>query len=225
MMRKSFPAIVLGVAMLCGVAAVGGGDCVAAAEPAKEAPPGNSAAENPAANHGESEHGHPGKVEVPLSFKADLAFWSGITFVIFLIVLGRFAWKPLIEALNKRESQIRGDIAQAEAARLKAEAMLAEHAKAMAKVQDEVRGILAEGRRDAEQAKRDILAEAQKQADATAQRAQEDIGRARDTALKDLFDVMADQVAHATEHVLGRSVNDSDQHRLIEEALAQFPKS
>jgi len=55
-------------------------------------------------------------------------------------------------------------------------------------------------------------------------RAVQEISRARDSALKDLFDVMATEVAHATQHVLGRSVNSSDQDRLIEEALTQFPR-
>ena len=52
----------------------------------------------------------------------------------------------------------------------------------------------------------------------------QEISRARDSALKDLFDVMANEVAQATEHVLGRSVTSSDQDRLIEEALSQFPR-
>jgi F-type H+-transporting ATPase subunit b len=161
---------------------------------------------------------------VPLNFKGDLALWSGITFVIFIMLLGRFAWRPLIAALDKRETRIRDDIAAAEAARIKAEQMLAEHAQTLAKVQDEVRAILAEGRRDAEHAKQDIITAAQKEAEAAKQRALHEIGRARDAALKDLFDVMASQVAQATEHVLGRSLSGADQDRLIDEALAQFPQ-
>jgi F-type H+-transporting ATPase subunit b len=161
---------------------------------------------------------------VPLDFKRDLAMWSGITFVIFVFLLARFAWKPLIAALDKRESRIRDDIAAAQDARVKSEQMLAEHAKTLAKVQDEVRALLAEGRRDAEHAKQDIIGEAQKEAEAAKQRALHEIGRARDAALKDLFDVMATEVAHATEHVLGRSLSGADQDRLIDEALAQFPR-
>jgi F-type H+-transporting ATPase subunit b len=161
---------------------------------------------------------------VPLGFKSDLALWSGVTFVIFVALLGRFAWRPLIAALDKREARIRDDIAAAEAAREKAEQMLAEHAKTLASVQDEVRGILAEGRRDAELAKQAIIGEAHKEAEAAKERALHEIGRARDAALKDLFDVMASQVAEATEHVLGHSVTGADQDRLIDEALAQFPR-
>ena len=201
--------------IVCGVvsfrlAAIGDVGRVAAAE----APRGQVAA----------EAAEPPQGGVPLNFKGDLALWSGITFVIFIMLLGRFAWRPLIAALDKRETRIRDDIAAAEAARIKAEQMLAEHAQTLAKVQDEVRAILAEGRRDAEHAKQDIITAAQKEAEAAKQRALHEIGRARDAALKDLFDVMASQVAQATEHVLGRSLSGADQDRLIDEALAQFPQ-
>jgi F-type H+-transporting ATPase subunit b len=161
---------------------------------------------------------------VPLSFEADLAFWSLVTFVIFIWLLKRFAWKPLITALDLRESRVRDDIDQAEAARVKAQQLLADHERKLAKVQDEVREILAAARRDAEHTQQAIISAAQKEADASKQRAVSEINRARDAALKDLFDVMATEVARATEHVLGRSVTGADQDRLIEEALAQFPR-
>jgi len=173
---------------------------------------------------GEAHAGGSHDQGVPLKFKSDLALWSAITFVVFLFVLGRYAWGPLISALDQREGKIRGDISAAESARLKAEQMLAEHAKRMAQVHEEVRAALAEARRDAEHLKQEIVGLAQKEAQAAKDRAVQEISRARDSALKDLFDVMANEVAQATEHVLGRSVTSSDQDRLIEEALSQFPR-
>jgi F-type H+-transporting ATPase subunit b len=161
---------------------------------------------------------------VPISFKSDLALWSAVTFLIFLFVLGRFAWKPLVAALDQREGKIRGDISAAEAARLKAEQLLAEHTKRMTQVQEEIRTLLAEARKDADGLKQDIIGQAQKEAQSAKERAVQEISRARDSALKDLFDVMGTEVARATRHVLGRSINTSDQDRLIDEALAQFPR-
>lgn len=201
------------------------------AQAAKE-PPHSAAAKERALENaeggeftgGEVTQGESHEEGVPLKFKRDLAFWSAVTFVIFLFVLARFAWKPLIAALDEREGKIRGDISAAESARLKAEQLLAEHSKRMAQVHEEVREALAEARRDAEHLKQEIVALAQKEAQAAKDRAVHEISRARDSALKDLFDVMASEVAHATEHVLGRSVNSADQDRLIDEALAQFPR-
>lgn len=177
----------------------------------------------PAAAGGGEHAPHP--EGVPLSFKKDLAIWSLVTFVLFAIVLRTFAWGPLSDGLNTREQRIREDIAAAERNRLQTEKLLAEHAKKLEKVQEEVREIVAEARRDAEHTKQDIVNEAQREAEATKQRAISEINRARDGALKDLFDVMGKQVASATEHVLGRSLTPGDQDRLINEALAEISSS
>jgi len=166
----------------------------------------------------EGEHGS----EVPLEWQQDLALWSLVVFILFVFVLGKFAWGPLASALDIRESRIRNSIAEAEAARLKAEQMLAEHAAKLAGVQEEVKAILAEARRDADQARQNILGDTQREVAAMRQRTLDEIGRARDQALKELFDAMAGQVVNATEHVLGRSLDDGDQNRLIDEALSQF---
>jgi F-type H+-transporting ATPase subunit b len=145
-------------------------------------------------------------------------------FLLFLFVLGKFAWAPLASGLDAREARIRTSISEAEAARLKAEKMLADHAAKLAGVQDEVKAILAEARRDADQARQNILGDTQREVAAMRQRTLDEIGRARDQALKELFDAMAGQVVSATEHVLGRSLNDGDQNRLIDEALSQFSR-
>jgi F-type H+-transporting ATPase subunit b len=205
-----------GVCVALGVSALifaGPARVVHAAEPANQA---ESAAEQ--ASEEMREEG------VPIKFKKDLALWSAVTFLIFLYLLGRYAWKPLVSALDEREGKIRSDISAAESARLKAEQMLGEHSKRLAQVHDEMRELLAGARRDAEHMKQEVIGQAQKEAQAARDRAVQEISRARDSALKDLFDVMANEVAQATRHVLGRSVNAADQDRLIDEALAQFPR-
>ena len=159
---------------------------------------------------------------VPMDFQGDLALWSLVTFVLFIIVLRKFAWTPIVEGLDKREGKIRQDIADAESARIKAEQMLAEHQQKLDTVQDEVKEILAEARRDAEQARQNIAETAKAEADATKQRAIVDIERARDQALNELFDAMAGQVATATEYVLGHGLKPDDQDQLIQHALAQI---
>jgi F-type H+-transporting ATPase subunit b len=171
------------------------------------------------------KHGDPGKDRGPIEAEqndVDLAIWTLITFVVFLFVLKKLAWGPIIEGLQKRESNMFDNLAAAESARIKAEKLLAEHAAKLDKVQDEVREILAEAKRDAEHTKTEILAVAQKEAEATRQRAVHDIERARDQALDELFNQVGRAVYLATEQVLGRSVTGADNDRLIDEALAGF---
>ena len=154
--------------------------------------------------------------------RGDLAFWSLVTFTLMMLVLGKFVWPALNDGLIERERKIRQDIADAEAGRHKSEAMVKEHEARLAKVQDEVREILAEARRDAEHAKLEIVTTAQKEAEATKQRAIAEIGRSKDQALAELFDFVSNNVLHATEHVIGRSLTGTDHERLVRESLAQL---
>ena len=169
--------------------------------------------------HGAEGHGH--DTGLPMKWSKDLALFSLVTFAVYLLVLKVGAWGPLQAGLNERERGIKQNIADAEAARLKSEALLKEHEVKLAKVQEEVREILAEARRDAEHTKQDIVTLAQKEADATKQRAIADIERSRDQALTELFDFVSTNVVNATEQVIGRSLSAADHDRLVKDALAQ----
>ncbi len=159
---------------------------------------------------------------LPMDWTKDLALFSLVTFVVYLVVLKVGAWGPLRDGLNERERRIRQDIADAEANRHKSEAMLKEHEAKLAKVQDEVREILAEARRDAEHARLEIATIAQKEAEATKQRAIAEIERSKDQALAELFDFVSNNVLKATEQVIGRSLTGTDHERLVNESLSQL---
>ena len=174
------------------------------------------------------EHAHIGDKGVSTDvaeLSPDLAIYTFIMFLMRLAILWKFAWGPIAAALDKREANIRKDIDDAEAARVKAEQMLAAHAEKLDQVQDEVREIIAEARRDADHTKQEIITTAQTEAEATKNRAISEIDRAKDAALRELFDTMAAQVTGATEHVLGRSLTSEDQQRFIQEALSQFSEN
>ncbi len=171
-----------------------------------------------AASDTPQQKGVPGMV--PAS--KDLPLWSLVTFVLMMLVLGKFVWPALNDGLIERERKIRQDIADAEGNRHKTEAMVKEHEARLAKVQDEVREILAEARRDAEHAKLEIVTTAQKEAETTKQRAIAEIGRSKDQALAELFDFVSNNVLRATEHVIGRSLTGTDHERLVKESLSQL---
>jgi len=175
---------------------------------------------HPGGPHNE-EHG---KDRSPIEWKTDLALFTLVTFLAFLFVLKKLAWKPLIEGLDKREAKIFGALSEAEVSRQKAAKLLADHQAKLDKVQDQVREILAEARRDAETTKNDIIATAQREAETPRNRATIDIERARDAALDELFDHMEKAVGQASETVVGRSLTGADHDRLIRESLAEFTK-
>ncbi len=180
----------------------------------------SAAVEGHAGGHHAAHIGAAGADSSPAEVKGDLAIYTFAVFLLLLGLLGKYAWGPITEGLDKRERGVLQNIAEAESARIKAEKMLAAHAEKLDKVQDEVREILAEAQRDAEHTKNEILALAQREAEAAKRRATQDIERARDQALDELFTHMARCVAEATGQVMGRSLTEADHDRLIQEALS-----
>ncbi|MCA9041516.1 MAG: F0F1 ATP synthase subunit B [Planctomycetaceae bacterium] len=170
-----------------------------------------------------SEEAHHGDEGPPLTPNVDLVIFTLITFALFALILAKFGWTPLNEGLKAREIGIRENIAAAETARLEAEKMLADHKQQLAATQDQVKEIIAEAHRDADEVRQKLMAAAQRDVEALRQRTLEDLDRAKNQAVKELFDNVTEQVAMATEHVLGRALQAEDQNRLIDEALAQLP--
>ena len=154
---------------------------------------------------------------------AYLAFWTLVVFLGLLLVLGKFAWKPLLDSLQAREKHIRESIQDAERARDQAKALLAEHDKKLAEVQNEVRAILDEARRDAQHTQTEILKQAQSEAQNTRDRAKREIEQARDLALKELFDRAADLATEVAGRIVQRSLNPQDHRDLIQQVLNELP--
>ena len=182
----------------------------------------NAPADDAHSAEGKTGDGHENHdTSPPLKPEPDLVIWSLVSFAVFAFLLSKLAWGPLIEGLDGREAGLRQQAAETQHALEKAQSLLAEHEAKVAAAQDEVKEIIAEARRDAERTSQDILAAAQAEAESTRARAVEDVNRAKDVAIAELFDVMSGQVAGATEHVLGRALSDEDQNRLIGDALKQ----
>jgi F-type H+-transporting ATPase subunit b len=161
----------------------------------------------------------------PLQWKTDLALWSFIVFIVFVIVLKSVAWGPLIKALDERELRVVTAIEEAESKQKESEELVKEHTRKIEAAQDEIQAMMVEARFDADRIRQDILEQARTEAESIKAHAIDEIDRARELALKDLFDQMNGRVVDATEHVLGRALNESDRERLIEEALSQISSS
>ena len=106
-----------------------------------------------------------------------------------LVVLGKFAWGPILKALQARESFIHDALAKAKRDRDEAEARLREYEERLATARAEATAIVDEGRRDAEVVKRKIEEAAKVEADKMIERARREIQLATVTATKELYDL------------------------------------
>src|SRR5436190_20062689 len=101
------------------------------------------------------EHGHsapllPSNGEEAKEYFLGPAIWTLVIFVIMLAILYPTAWKNVLAGLKTREERIRSAIADAEAARVKAEETLKSYNTQLAKAEQEVRDIIGRASGEAE---------------------------------------------------------------------------
>ncbi|MCH7701707.1 MAG: F0F1 ATP synthase subunit B [Planctomycetes bacterium] len=162
----------------------------------------------------------------PSIFTGDLGnvFWTLVTFLAVVFVLGKFAWPPILTALQKREEFIRDSLQQAKTDRESAEARLKEYEQRLQSAREEATGIVEEGRRDAEVVKREIESTARQEAGAMLERAKRDIGIARDTAVRDLYDLSGELATNIASRIIRQEVDSAAHERLISESIDELAK-
>jgi len=160
--------------------------------------------------------------ESPAWFQTDLAVWSFAVFLGLFGLLTKFAWKPIMEGLEKREQGIADTIAATQAANEDARRMLASYERRLAEATDEVRGMLEEARRDADATRQTIVAEARKAAEEEKARARHEIGLARDEAIAAIADRAGDLAVEVAGKFLREKLGRDDQTRLIRDSVASL---
>ncbi len=166
--------------------------------------------------------GAPEKVEGPEEFQTDLSIYTFFVFCILLLILGKFAWAPIVAGLEKREKGVANNIAAAQRASDEAKTLLAQYDRRLAGAADEVRVMLDDARKAAEQTKADIVAEAKEAAKLEADRGKREISMAKDQAIKELSERTADLAVNLASKIVRGQLNQQDHARLAQEAMAQF---
>jgi len=179
-------------------------------------------------DHGAHDVGHGNAsdgMNDPSDFKADLAIYTFVVFLLLLAILGSLAWPKISTALVEREKRIEANIAAAEAKHEEAKRLLAAHEAKLASAAAEVRALLEEARRDAEATKDEIVAEARNAAKAERDRAVRDIKLAADQATKNMAESSANLAIEIAGKVIRESINPAKQQELVRSALAKLNAS
>ena len=153
-----------------------------------------------------------------------LVFWTLLTFLILLFVLTKFAWGPVIAAMNGREEAIRSDLARAAKERGDAQRLLEEHRALIDQARRERAEVVEAGRHDAERLKAEILDDARKQREQLAKQAESQIQASVRQARSELKGVAADLALQAASKLLAKNLDDATQRRLVEETIADLER-
>jgi F-type H+-transporting ATPase subunit b len=147
------------------------------------------------------------------------ALWTLIIFVLVLVVLGKYAWGPILSSLQTRETFIRESLETAQRDRQESERRLREYEERLAQARTEATAIVEEGRRDAATVRHKIEEDARREADKMIERAKREIQIASEAATKDLYSVSARLATELAARILSREISPQDHQRLISEAV------
>lgn len=150
--------------------------------------------------------------------------WTTATFFILLLLLGRFAWKPLLAAVDAREKGIRDNIELARQQRDESQRILEEHKEILNQARRERAEAVEVGRRDAERIKGEILEEARRQREHLVAQTEDQIAASLRQARLEFKGEVADLAIRAAGKLLGKSLDDPTQRRLVEEYIADLER-
>lgn len=169
----------------------------------------------------ESEGGSAGL----LSVNGGLAFWTTLTFILLLILLTKFAWKPILSALKQREDAIKDSLEQAEKAKDEAKQILAENQNSLAKAEDESKKIIEQSRIFAENLKDQMIKDSKAQAKKLLEEASAEIDRKKNAAFDELKNQIAEISVQAAEKILKENLDAEKNKKLVDKYISDISKN
>ena len=148
--------------------------------------------------------------------------WTIVVFVLLLLVLRKWAWGPMLAGLQGREARIRGALDEANSAREDAHKLRDQFKAEMDKIQDKMRELMDEARRDGQQIKERLLAEGKADIQAEKERSLREIEATREQAKQELWNQTAQLATLVSAKAIGRNMTVDDHRHLVDQALAEL---
>ena len=157
-------------------------------------------------------------------FSIGLFFWQTIIFVILIFLLKKFAWSPILKAVNDREQGIKDALASAEAAKKEMQSLQADNEKIMKEARAERDSLLKEAR----DLKNSMISQAKDEAKSEAQKiiesANEAILNEKNAAVSDIKKQVASLSIEIAEKLLKEKLSDDNKQMKIVEDLIKDVK-
>jgi len=150
-----------------------------------------------------------------------LFLWTILTFLVLLVLLAKFAWKPLLALLDRREEMIRQSLDDAEKAKHELQRLQQESKEILSKARVEAQSILAKSRSEAEKLKGELRQEAKVQADSILRDAEKQIQVEMEKAIAGIKNEVVDLSLLVASKLIKKNLSKEDNQSLIEESLKQ----
>jgi len=154
-----------------------------------------------------------------------LFIWTIVTFLVLLMLLAKFAWKPLLQALEKRQETIRKSLDDAQAAKQELERLQQQSAQIMRQARLDAEAVIDKGRVDAERLGEELRQKAKDEAEGIVRNAGRQIQLETQKAMQQIRQEAVDVSVMIASKLLERHVSKEDNARLIDDTLKQIEAS
>ena len=154
-----------------------------------------------------------------------LFIWTIVTFLVLLGLLAKFAWGPLLKALEERQETIRKSLDDADQARQELERLHQESAQIIAAARADAQSIVAKSRVAAETVREDLKQKAKEEADALVRGAQRQIQLETARAVQQIRHEVVDLSLAVASKLIKKNLTQEDNDALIQDSLTQIDAS
>ncbi len=151
--------------------------------------------------------------------------WILITFLLFMFLLAKFAWKPILSALKERENSIKDSLESAEIAMEQAKKISADNEKAMKEAESKAQEIRKQAIDEAEAVRQERIEKSRKEAEAMLEQARETIEQEKQKALVELRKEVADLAVQAASKIIESELDEQKNKKLVEEYIKDISKN
>jgi len=145
-----------------------------------------------------------------------------VVFLIVLVILSKAVWPKIQSGLDEREQKIRDEIDSAEEARQQARDALEMYEKSLAQARTEAQQMLEDAKVEQQKFSNELRSKAEAEQAARNEKAQREIESAKRAAVNEVYAEAATLATNIASKILGREVSTDDQHRLVDEAVAEL---
>tara|TARA_Y100000389_G_C17178758_1_gene372894 strand:- start:28 stop:528 length:501 start_codon:yes stop_codon:yes gene_type:complete len=156
-------------------------------------------------------------------FSLGLFFWQLLLFIALLLLLKKFAWKPILDAVNERETSIKDSLSAAQKARDEMQGVQADNKRILKEARTERDVLLSEAKKASTQMINQAKEDAKLEADKITAQAQEMIQNEKKAAINDLKTQVTQLSVDIAEKVLQTELKDkAAQDKLVEELVKEI---
>lgn len=149
-----------------------------------------------------------------------LMFWTLVIFVLLLVVLTKFAFKPITAAVEAREKALQDAINAAQKNREESERMVAEQRAGIEAARTEAQRFIAEGRAAGDKMRSEMMEETRHQQQELLERARKEIESEKEKAIADLRREAIDLAIAGASKVIEKNLDDASNRKIVESFLA-----